>query len=85
MIDPKILFQLGTYGPLGIMVIFLFLLLLKQQRDHQRTVETERQRTEKLTEKVIELSQASIRADTQHTETLNAMTKVLDSVDRRLS
>lgn len=95
MVDPgtaKILFQLGTYGPLGIMVILLFILLLRAQKEvkEMRTecaesLSEERTKNEELTAKLLELSRESIKADTEHTGTLKSMTKVLDSIDRRLT
>ena len=39
----------------------------------------------RLADKLVELSRESIKADTEHTETIKAMTKVLDSIDRRLA
>jgi predicted membrane protein len=77
MVDPgtaKILFQLGTYGPLGVMVILLFILLLRCQK-----------KNDELALKLVELSRESIKADTEHTETLRFITKVLDGIDRRLT
>ena len=77
----KILFQLGTYGPLGIMVILLFILLLRAQKE----VKEERAKSEELSGKLLEISKELIKSDTENTETLRSMTKVLDSIDRRLT
>ena len=88
----KMLFQLGTYGPLGVMVILLFVLLLRAQKEvkEMRTECTaqlvaERTKNVELTGKLLELSRESIKADTEHTITLQAMSRVLESVDRRLT
>jgi hypothetical protein len=88
----KMLFQLGTYGPLGVMVILLFILLLRQQKETKEAREEcskllveERGKNIQLADKLVELSRESIKADTEHTETIRAMTKVLDSIDRRLA
>ena len=95
MVEPgmaKILFQLGTYGPLGVMVVLLFILLLRCQKEC-REIRAEssacqaemREENTDLAGKLVELSRESIKADTEHAEALRAHTKVLDSIDRRLA
>lgn len=88
----KLLVQLGTYGPLGVMVVLEFILLLRKDKELKEArvccaqeVAAERKRNDELQGKLIELSTASIKSDTLHTEAINANTRVLDSIDRRLA
>jgi hypothetical protein len=74
------------------MVVLLFILLLLQQKETKEAREEcskmlgeERGKNIQLAGKLVELSRESIKADTEHTETIRAMTKVLDSIDRRLA
>lgn len=94
MIDPataKVLIQLGTYGPLGIMVVLLFVLLLRQQKECRElrlenavALNEERSKNQDLTDKLVLLTENLYRADGENTELMREMIKVLDRVDRRL-
>ncbi len=70
----KILSHLATLGP-GFLVAAVFALLLF----------LERKKSEKMAEKLLELAQESIKAETEHTKAIEALEKTLDSIDRRLS
>lgn len=92
----KLLEMLAKSGP-GFLVAAIFIALyVLERRDsrkeletvqerHRKEIETERGITKDLTLKLFELSSESIKADTEHTEAIKSMTKVLDSIDRRLA
>jgi hypothetical protein len=92
----KLLEMLAKHGP-GFLVAAIFIALyVMERRDsrkeleglregHHKEIELERGITKDLTIKLFELSSESIKADTEHTETIKSMTKVLDSIDRRLT
>jgi hypothetical protein len=92
----KLLEMLAKHGP-GFLVAAIFIALyVLERRDsrkeletaregHRKEVELERVISKDLTIKLFELSSESIKADTEHTEAIKSMTKVLDSVDRRLA
>lgn len=63
----KTLFQLGTYGPLGIMAALGFWLFL-----------LERKKTVELTAKLIEFAKASVLADAEHTKAMEALGNLYD-------
>lgn len=63
----KLLVQLGTYGPLGIMAALGFLLFI-----------FERRKNEKLTEKLLEVSLASIQAASEHSKAYAPLERVFD-------
>jgi len=70
----KALLMLANYGPGFIVaVIFIVLYLL------------ERKKSEKSAEKLQELAVASIKADLEHTRTVDAMQKAFDSALNALS
>lgn len=77
----KILIQLGTYGPLGIMSVLFFVLFLMERK---RT-EVERTKVDELAAKLHEVSMASIRADVEHSKAYEPMEKIFDAAIRRLS
>jgi hypothetical protein len=58
----KLFVQLGTYGPLGIMVVVLLWLFIQ-----------ERKKTAEMTAKLLEFAQASIQADAEHTKGWEAL------------
>lgn len=70
----KMLFQLGTYGPLGIMAALGFLLYM-----------FERRKNDKLSEKLIEVSIASIQAAAEHSKAYGPLEKVFDRAIEALS
>jgi len=63
----KLLVQLGTYGPLGIMSALGFMLFI-----------LERRKNEKLTEKLLEVSIASIKAAEEHSKAYSPLERVFD-------
>lgn len=77
----KLLIQLGTYGPLGIMsVLFVILFFLER-----RKTEAERQKVDELASKLHEVSLASIKADMEHSKAYEPMEKIFDAALRLLS
>lgn len=70
----KALSSLYVYGPLGILSILGFLLFF-----------LERKRVWELTEKLTELSSASIKADMEHTKAYEAMERTQESTLRILA
>lgn len=71
----KALLQLGTYGPLGIMCVLFFILFWMQRKE----TADEREKTNKLAEKLHELGLASLRADMEHTKAYTSLEKVIDA------
>lgn len=88
----KLLSSFGVYGPLGLMVVMLFVLLLMQKKENKElrkegaeALQKERQNSIDLSKSLESLSRESIKADIEHTAAQEAHTKVLESIDRRLS
>jgi hypothetical protein len=69
----KALSSLYVYGPLGILAVLGFILFF-----------LERKRVTELTDKLSELSNASIKADMEHTKTYEAMERVMEGTMRVL-
>ena len=63
----KLLVQLGTYGPLGIMAALGFVLFM-----------LERRKNEKLTDKLLEVSIASIQTAAEHSKAYAPLERVFD-------
>lgn len=77
----KVLIQLGTYGPLGIMsVLFVVLFFLERKK-----TEAEREKVDALANKLHEVSLASIKADMEHSKAYEPMEKIFDAALRLLS
>lgn len=76
----KLLVQIGTYGPLGVMAGVLLILLIRQQKASKE----ERDKNHALSQDLLELAKDSVKADAEHTAAINAMTKALDRIDGRL-
>jgi len=77
----KVLIQLGTYGPLGIMSgLFLVLFFLERKK-----TEAERKKVDELASKLHEVSLASIKADMEHSKAYEPMEKIFDAALRLLS
>lgn len=70
----KTLFQLGTYGPLGIMAVLFFILYW-----------WERKRNETLSDKLYEVSLASIKADMEHSKAYDNIEKTFDAALKLLA
>ena len=77
----KVLIQLGTYGPLGIMSVLFFILFLMERK---RT-EAEREKVDALATKLHEVSMASIKADVEHSKAYEPMERIFDAAIRMLS
>lgn len=77
----KVLIQLGTYGPLGVMVV-LFVILFFMER---KKTEAERQKVDELASKLHEVSLASIKADMEHSKAYEPMEKIFDAALRLLA
>ena len=77
----KTLFQLGTYGPLGIMVAIGFMLFFMERKRNDRMQDKQ----DELAGKLHDLAMASIKSDMEHTRVNEVNVKVLESIDRRLS
>lgn len=77
----KILIQLGTYGPLGLMcVLFVILFFLERKK-----TEAEREKVDALANKLHEVSLASIKADMEHSKAYEPMEKIFDAALRLLA
>lgn len=77
----KVLIQLGTYGPLGIMsVLFVILFFLERKK-----TEAERKKVDELASKLHEVSLASIKADMEHSKAYEPMEKIFDAALRLLA
>ena len=70
-----------TYGAGYILAAVGFLLYYREHLEHRK----EREDHVRTLERVISLSTASISADKDNTAALMTLTRVLDSVDRRLA
>lgn len=71
----------SQYGPAGLIAaVFIGLYYLEHKAGMK-----ERAAHIKTSEKLLELSTASIKADTEHTAAIATLSRVLDSIDRRLS
>jgi ascorbate-specific PTS system EIIC-type component UlaA len=73
-------------GPIltGQPAVFLALICLCGYWLERKRCNKERADHLKTSDKLVELSTASIKADTEHTASIQALTKVLDSIERRL-
>jgi hypothetical protein len=72
----KILSSLYVYGPLGVLAILGFLLYFLQVK---KTDEA-RKKNEELSEKLYEVSLASIQADVEHSKAYEPLEKFFDAV-----
>lgn len=72
---------ISTYGAGYLMAAIGFFLYWQERKAHHK----ERLAHQHTADKLLELSNASIKADMDTTSALKTMIRVLDSVDRRLS
>ena len=88
----KLIIQLSTYGPLGVMVVIVFssdmlgkkeIKQARAESTHEQTVEQDS--VKETSEKLEAISLTMIQSTVQQTEAVKALTKVLDSIDRRLT
>jgi hypothetical protein len=91
----KILTILANHGPFAIVsVVFIALYVIDRKSHnsrvteletlHSQEIKDEKDRHDVTAKRLHQLSMESIKADTEHTAAIQALTKVLDSVDRRL-
>lgn len=77
----KVLIQIGTYGPLGLMsALFVILFFLERKK-----TEAERKKVDDLANKLHEVSLASIKADMEHSKAYEPMEKIFDAALRLLA
>lgn len=76
----KILIQLGTYGPLGLMSALFFILYWLQKKETRE----QRDKNEELAEKLHETAMASIQADIEHSKAYDPLERVMDSAIKTL-
>lgn len=88
----KLLIKLIEYGPGFIVAAVITVLWVLDRKSKNADLLLERTRNtqieekkDQLTDKLLGFANDSIKADTENTEAIRAMTKVIDSVDRRLS
>lgn len=88
----KLVFQLATYGPLGLMAaIFVVLFFLSRKEikdlrnDHKAELKVEQDRVRETSAKLEALSASMISSNEKQLAAITALSKVLDSVDRRLA
>jgi ElaB/YqjD/DUF883 family membrane-anchored ribosome-binding protein len=88
----KLVIQLSTYGPLGIMVVIFFSLFMLSKKEmkelrmeHKEELKVEQNRVKETSDKLESISLTMIQSTEQQTAAVNALTKVLDSIDRRLA
>jgi hypothetical protein len=75
-----LLANISTYGAGYLIAAIGFFLYWQERKAHQK----ERVSHQHTSDKLLELSNASIKADMDTTSALKTMIRVLDSVDRRL-
>ena len=77
----KMFEQLASYGPIGIVAaLFLFLYFI-QRRDIQR----EREKNERLSDKLHEISKESIKADVAHSQAYDRLEQVMNAAIKALA
>lgn len=88
----KIVFQLATYGPLGIMAVIFFSLFMLSKKEmkelrseHKEELKIEQDRVRETSAKLEALSASMISSNEKQLAAITALSKVLDSVDRRLA
>ena len=80
----KLIDLLIKHGPGFVVAGVVVVLYLFEKRASIKSVESERARSDNLAKAVFTLSYESIKADTEHTAAIQALTKVLDNIDRRI-
>ncbi len=77
----KLLIQLGTYGPLGVMCALFFILFLLERK----RVDAERKKVEELSHKLYEVGMGVIKSDVERDKIIEPMEKVFDAAVRALA
>jgi len=72
----KMLSSLYVYGPLGVLAVLGFLLYFLQARK----TDTAQKKCEALSEKLYEVSLASIQADVEHSKAYEPLEKFFDAI-----
>lgn len=80
----KLIDVLAKHGPGFIVAGIVMALYLLEKKSLLKAVSDERIRSDELAKAVFTLSSESIKADTEHTAAIQALTKVLDNIDRRI-
>jgi NADH:ubiquinone oxidoreductase subunit 4 (subunit M) len=78
----KAMISMANQHGVGMVVAAVFIALYVLER---RAHSSERDSHLKTADKLLELSTTSIRADVEHAAAIRTLSRVLDSVDRRLS
>jgi len=71
-------------GPGFVLAGVVLFIYFYERRTFLTTLKEERDRNEQLAKSVVSLSVDSIKADTEHTAAIQALTKVLDNIDRKV-
>lgn len=77
----KLLVQLGTYGPLGVMCVLLYVLYWQRGKE----LEKERARNAELQKRVYELGIESLKADMEHTKVYGPIERIMDAAVKALA
>jgi len=80
----KLIDVLAEHGPGFIVAGIVLALYFFEKKSLLKAVSDERVRSDELAKAVFTLSSESIKADTEHTAAIQALTKVLDNIDRRI-
>ena len=75
---------LAKHGPGFLVAGIVLMLYFFEKKSLLATIKAERERSAELANMLITLSTDSIRADTEHVAAIQSLTKVLDSIDRRV-
>jgi hypothetical protein len=75
---------LAKNGPGFLMAGIILAIYLIERKSFLKAIGEERKRSDDLAKAVLSLSTDSVKADTEHTAAIQALTKVLDSIDRRV-
>lgn len=80
----KLVDVLAKHGPGFVVAGIVLALYFFEKKSLLKAVADERIRSDELAKAVFSLSSESIKADTEHTAAIQALTKVLDNIDRRI-
>ncbi len=81
----KLVAALASHGPGFVVAAIVLVIGYFDRKAYKEAFSKEREVNERLADRVISLATDSIKADVEHTVTIQTMSRVLDSVDRRLS
>lgn len=80
----KLIDVLAKNGPGFLLAGILLVLYYYDKKAWNRSLKYERDRSEEMAKALLTISSDSIKVDTEHTAAIQALTKVLDSIDRRI-